>query len=545
MSKLLKKVVALLLAVALVAPGFGALAEGPQFFPMPGPGEGTRETGSLTVTRTIGTATPVSGVPIRIQQVTLNPGAAPTQENLADPVWVNANTTPVPDVPAQYRVTGANGVAEFLNLPLGIWLVQELGSTPASSPVGAVTSPITDANERFVDFLVGIPTWIPTIVEGEEDGGTWLYDVRVYPKSQVPRPEGSYKRDVEIIGNEIVWELGTNIPATVGSLTHMSVVDIMSPGLQFVPGSVVGRFTRPTDDSYSWEDATGELIPVEHFTVVGPTELAGVETRVDIVLTAAGRAHLASQGLLDGEGSVMFRLRSVATTTGVHGNRANWYFENEPPTEPCDPEEEDCDEYDFCFLFPTHPDCEYIDFCDEFPELCEESDPLLSLNVLKRNVAETPLAGADFRVYRQLTAAEVALPAAERPAGTINNGVEYVVPLRNAAGAIIEGTTGTDGTLNFGGAPMSSEDHNIWLRETQAPTGYRVIDEWMNVNVIREYARPSTDIVDVIVVNEPADGWNLPQTGGVGTIVLTVAGLTLVGGALVLFVGSKKEEDVA
>ena len=543
-----------MIAIALLVAAVPIAAEGPQVF-RPYPTNGP-EHGSITLTRILGDVGPlpinpprsrVEGAIVRIQQVVLNEGALPSLENLSDPEWVLDNTTPVEGALPQVGITGPNGEVTFNTLPLGIWLVEELATHLTN------TNPI--APERFFNpFLVGVPSWIPEIEDGVEVGGLWLYDVRVYPKSQIPRPEGSYKDEVEIAGNIITWEIGTRIPAAVGSLAHFSAVDMLSEGLSFVDGSVVGRFTMPGDVDGTWEEATGSFVEGD-FTVTRTGQ------RIDIYITEAGRDRLAEYGLLS-TGNVMFRLSTIMETEGTHENNANWFTRApEPPLDcipgedddcpwptsppPCDPEVEECDPdeiYDFCFLFPNHPDCidREIDFCDRFPELCATSRPGLSLEVLKKAI-DLPLPGAQFRVYRELAEGE------EAPEGVtvqITTTGARVIPLSNAAG-VLEGTTNADGILNFNRAPMTSVDHNIWLRETLAPAGFRYIDPWMVVQVTPAYARPETYIVDVIVYNEPIDGWRLPDTGGVGTLVLTTVGLALVGGALLLFISGKKDEEVA
>lgn len=44
-----------------------------------------------------------------------------------------------------------------------------------------------------------------------------------------------------------------------------------------------------------------------------------------------------------------------------------------------------------------------------------------------------------------------------------------------------------------------------------------------------------------ITLNEPG-GWELPSTGGTGTLVLTIIGLALIGCALILLVVRRKDE---
>jgi len=546
-----KKVTVLLLAVALLIPTLSALANpnNPQIFGPQGIDETTR--GTIIITRVAGDVGPlpiqapryvVAGVPIRVTLVTPDP-TNPT--NVAGATAVTGA-----DAYSRIVITDTDGEAEFNNLPLGVWLVEELAYVYVDGPlIGTdlletatrerIDNPI-HADEFFSDFLVGLPRWVDA--EGDADGN-WEFTVRAYPKSAIPEYEGNYKDLVEITGNVATWEVGHAIPNAVGSLIHFSVVDIMDSGLTFAGYETVhGRFTRLGDDSDSWEDGTGELIRDTHFTVT-PTG-----QRVDIYINEAGRTLLAEQGLLGEDGRVMFRYSASVTAPGVHGNRANWFLQEPPTTPPCDPEEEDCDLYDFCFLYPDHEYCEDVPpFCETYPELCETAT-FYNLEVLKINTADQNLQGAQFRMYRELTVAELELPAAERPAGTINNGTAYVVPLRTPANALIEGTTGTNGVTNFNGVPMSSEHHALWLRETVAPTGYRYINPWMPVVVATSHARPGvgdapTFIVDVTVLNEPYSGWNLPDTGGMGTVVLTVAGLALVGGALVLFLGGKKDEE--
>jgi len=560
MSKLFKKVAVLLLAVALLVPGLVPANANPNDF---GPPTGT---GSITVTRFAGenytvapdgTVSPVApghgvaGVPIRIQQVTFANGLVPTTANLLDADWMAANATFVGT--PQYGVTTApNGEVVFNNLPQGIWLVQELASATIAGEL--VTNPI-DSYYHFADFIVGIPRWVegtPAVGEpGDENyvpevPGEWNFHVRVYPKSGIPEYGGGYKNEVYFAGSIATWELGHRIPNAVASLPYFSAVDTLPSALTFITGSVEGRFTATGDtetiDSEDvvltdWDEVTGVLTAGTHFTV------SEIGNSVVIEITEAGRLYLAENGIL-GEGYVMFRLDTEITSAGTFTNEGSWIL-GTPPTE-CPVDDPDCDDDDR-IVMP----------CDPAVEDCNEgSISSFNLELLKLNIAQQRLAEAEFALYRELTEAELEAYDYDEtlPAGAINIGTDedpnYVVPLTRRVGTTdeqITGTTGADGTTRFGNAVMSSYSGvQLWLREVEAPTGYRVIDEWMAITVNTETAYEDTYVVHVTVFNEPeGDGWNLPETGGVGTVVLTVAGLALVGGALVLFLGGKKEEDVA
>ena len=587
MSKLLKNVTALLLAVAMIVPGLFASGNPLQNFP--DLGEEAPTVGSITVVRIAGdeyeltgpnddVVTPVppghfiQGVPIRIRQVILNDDAVPSTSNLTTPGWIEANTSYAPNSEWIYGVTGSNGEVTFPNLPLGIWRVQEIGThtvdadTITNLPAGTVVNNPVHPDNWFSEFLVGLPRFfqVECSDDADEDEVCWDFEfnVRVYPKSEVPTYEGTYKDLVHVEGNVATWEVAHRIPASVGTITHFSVTDILSENQTFLgANNVIGRFTRVTDvEEYpadsgdyvairDWDRVTGVLVrgtdyndPGTHFIV------ENVGQRVDIIITPAGRAFLAANGLVGADGgNVMFQLQSSIDEPGRHSNVSRWNVGEEPYCPIDDPE---CDDPD-PICPPTDPDCD---------EPCPADDPdcdsviveAFNLEVRKVNDADQSLDDAEFALYRELTDEEVEeLDLANLPSNVVNAGTTadpiWVIPLLDADGDHIVGTT-VNGITNFGGIPTNSYDFNIWLREVSPPEGYAIIDEWMAIDINEAHERPGyprTFIVDVVVLNVPEGGWQLPDTGGMGTIILTVVGLGLVGGSLVLFLGGKKEEEDA
>ena len=540
MSKILKRVAALLLAVALMLPGFSqALANPGNLSGHPAP----TERGSITIHLREGTESanhatggvPIANVPIRIVRVTLNtPNVPPTQAQMRDPLWIAANTTETSDY--FEMLTNTNGVAQFLNLPQGIWAVSQLDT------LNGVSNPIADINDRFVQFLVGIPTHIPGSTSGY-NGGPYRLDVVVFPKFAREILEDPEKEIIDFYGNVATWEFGVNIPTTIESAVHLSIVDILPSELRFRPGTVTGTFT--TAPAYT--ETRGTLTLGTHFTVA--TGTVGGREAIQISMTAAGFQHLADYGLL-GTGRLTFRFETGfsgdAADLGTIQNEGYWIFNPNPN-----------------YLFdvtnppacpPTHP---YYD-TNCIPGIpVEEEFVALALNILKLSVgARQPLAGAHFALYREARIGETGT------AFTIDGTVRHLIPVRDTSGAPtladrpMVGITDANGRLQFNGVNSSEVVGNrFWLRETQAPAGYRVINEWMQISVTPANTgdRDANNnilvgtgyVVPVNVYNELQGGWNLPATGGIGTIILTVVGLVLVGGALVLFVGSKKDEEVA
>jgi len=590
MSKnIFKRIAACLLAVALVVPGFMQAFANPANMSDHPLATDPNARGSITVhirTLTVpsddmpthlppgtplapGQGIPVEGVPTRLTRVSLtnfdpaNPATHPTAENLANPAWIAANTTPF--LPAHVYtaftdaagtvVFGVNGSGES-TLPQGIWLVEQLNAYDGrNNPI-----PVAD---RFDPFLVGIPTHM-----GEpSDYGNYRLDVEVWPKIDRERLTGTEKRPSSYFDNIITWEFGVNIPTSIGTAREFYVLDVLDPMLTFNgAANVTGRFSN-TATTFA------NLTLGTHFTVSHtPTNIAGQGMRnvVRIALTPAGISHIFNNGVLE-TGRLYFTMETTIEGSvddlGEIRNLAQWRYNPDVPWIPvCPPDHEyydlDCEPpyepYPYCPV--GDPDCYPI----------EGRLRTLGLNILKLSVADRQrLNGAVFHLYREVSAEE----AATISTAFLNTDVTpnvWMVPLRNADGSPMRGTTTGNGELQFNGIVSSENAGNLsemfWLHEYQAPTGFRFIDEWMPVrvevtrinyrNASNPYAlgtlsaaqqverdangRYINNIVHVNVYNERAGAWQLPQTGALETIILTVIGVSLLGSALVLKTVNKK-----
>ncbi len=145
------------------------------------------------------TVTPVGAV-----DLTTNAGwvqAASLVDNIAA-------AYPLLGAPITAPPTGADGRAVVSGLPVGLYLVRELGVRSASGAWDPSFS-------RAADFLVTIPLTDPTSRSG------WLYDVHVYPKnsrsgivkSVADGTAGSPGEDAAVAGQILTYTLTTDIPA--------------------------------------------------------------------------------------------------------------------------------------------------------------------------------------------------------------------------------------------------------------------------------------------------------------------------------------------
>ncbi|MEI3606076.1 SpaH/EbpB family LPXTG-anchored major pilin [Pseudogracilibacillus sp. SE30717A] len=107
--------------------------------------------------------------------------------------------------------------------------------------------------------------------------------------------------------------------------------------------------------------------------------------------------------------------------------------------------------------------------------------------------------------------------------------------LRTLDGKVVKsGTTNDDGVIDFGELDYGKYQ----LVETKAPEGYNKLRNPIDVIVDSDHSEQT------IKVDNYKFGWELPKTGGIGTILFTFVGLTLMGAAIYLFIRRRKG-DVA
>lgn len=140
------------------------------------------------------------------------------------------------------------------------------------------------------------------------------------------------------------------------------------------------------------------------------------------------------------------------------------------------------------------------------------------------------LANAKFDLYRTATQAEV------------NAGLAVIIPHTTVNGIKLEGDLVTDanGTATFAKYEANGTNYDYYLVETQAPSGYNILNNAAKVNFTDADVAATAGIYTVQVPNK--SGIQLPITGGTGTVIFAIIGITLMVGAVVLFVVSRKKE---
>lgn len=217
--------------------------------------------------------TPLQGVTFSIAQVdgidlTTNAGWTTAATLTVKDGKVTDGTTTFATSNTKSGATGLDGVVDFSQLPLGVYLVTE--GDPGANPIAISTPP----------FLVTVPL--------ATQKNTWLYDVNVYPKNSLTGVTKTVD-DAKAtgLGSEISWTVAAQIP-NVGegrSLNRFEIVDTLDARLGYAGASVAVT------------DRTGAPVTLSDgsFTVTAPA--TGAAGDLKVVFTEKGLAELQAKAL--------------------------------------------------------------------------------------------------------------------------------------------------------------------------------------------------------------------------------------------------------
>ena len=417
---------------------------------------------------------PLKGVTFTIERVTDIDLTKDTDwQKLGGLTPANVKEAPHTLGPATTVTTGEGGVATASDLPIGLYLVTE--TTVGDNHVTHKSEP----------FLVTIPLALTP--------NEWLYDVHAYPKNTVTEVTKAVDdTKAFVLGDTVTWTVDTQAPSLPEAvrLDDFRIVDTFDARLAYADAKV-------TVDGVEYAEGGDYTVAVEG-------------QKVTIAFTQAGRDKLRD---VQGKAvTVVFdtTVRSIdkAATDeelahGVIPNRAH-VFVNDPEDENGVSSKEVQTEWGALKVLKYAKDPEPV------PAI-ERMSVAAALRAGTGTAATKPLQGAQFEIY--------ALGEDGKRLDVNGDGTVDEKDALKDADDDTRFTTGADGTFLVS---LKAGDYEVV--EVVAPLGYKLDSTPHKVTVpVGGTEKP----VELRVPNTQIPPFELPLTGGLGTVLFVVGGLVL------------------
>ena len=417
-------------------------------------------------------------------------------------------------------VTAANGQVTFETSDRGIFLA-------VNTAIDVVLNPNLDTDELHPPFLVTLPFLWGGHCECPEDATEcdcdleyeWLCHVHAYTKTPyddlefikgddgfefVPAEDCDCTEPCDCMDLILNWYFGVEIIADMDDLRPVDCDCDINDVCVGTHEDIIIRITDRLDPRLSYIEDTSvvfvyvagnrEYMPAGYFTVTvedyaGPPE----QEIVRFLISQAGAEWIYANGEVGERFYVVF---STLATIEDEDDLGTIYNDGE-------------------LEFGNDRDAEIGE--NDRPSVTTYAIEILKVNV----VDETDLLeGAIFRLYHP-------------------DDIEDGIPVSGAIPVAVFAATDANGLARIYGIPAGT----WYLYEYAAPEGFRRITRAIQITLGEDVADDDY-IVEIIFPNER--GFDLPMTGGAGTIMFTIGGLVLIGGAvaLLMFAPKKKEKKV-
>ena len=345
-------------------------------------------------------------------------------------------------------------------------------------------------------------------------GDGWLYEVTVEPKNDVIG-EIEIDKDVIELGNNSAtvnageahtWIITASIPVDIADGKEYVITDKLDSRLTYVADSLKVKLENSVDNISEpavLTAGTDYTLTVENQTITIALTKAGMKKAGEVVTSGVIRVYFDT------------KINSTAGMGENIPNNAHLDYTNGV-------------NFDF-------------DADSDVPEVHTGGANLLKVN--GKDTTKT-LSGATFQVYRPATATEIALYNSTEVADDEKPAIEYIdgvsSPVILAAfydNAELDGEKVTSATSDENGKVViyGLAYGTYYLVETAAPEGFNLLTEAKEITID---ADSHTEAEVVTVLN--FSGFELPETGGIGTTIYTAMGTLMICAAGAYIILSKK-----
>ncbi len=462
--------------------------------------------------------------------------------------------------------TDVNGEATFSGLKEGnYWFVEgEYTQTPApgkGDPVKKISNSIA------VPFGITLAATNPeAIVVGDksyEAGTVYLKTIHAYPKNtigDVPVPEKTVdneynKHSLAEIGKEKTWFLQTPVPANVKDYDTWDIKDTFSKGLTYMSDDAKVYFKGKGGD----DTTKTELVKGTDYTITQPakgTKMDGTDTtsKLEIKLTQAGIDKL-GDNYTKAQGTDTTKLQPTLFIEVV--TKIN----DEAPIEQIIPNK-------FILNYKIKGEEKPHETPSDTPDVKTGGKRFVKVDADKK---ETKLEGAIFQLFDGDKAMKWSEELLTKNLANNNGGLLMMkkddgtfvqitdAKKADAVGKDIYLASNSNGQFEIVGLEYSkwtkttkegTEDitHSYKLTEVKAPDNYNLPNSADFAFTVDKDSYYKTENIssDLLMPADPLEIENkkleIPPVGGIGTLIFTVAGLAIMGGSVVAYKKSRKED---
>lgn len=423
--------------------------------------------------------------------------------------------------PADDQATGttdAKGEIKLENQAVGVYYVEELTTGTPKLADGTDVQGLVPAP----GFVVFLPMTNPQASQsGADDAQTrWNYDVHVYPKNTQSKTEKTVVDANKNVGDTVDYAITANIPSKTNNdkLDSFNIVDAYNSN-ELSDMAIKSVEIIKADGTVAEALATGFALGDET-EYKAPANGAidnstGTETvNVQRTISFSDLTRLEANRGLRVRVNLTAKLKEIGNGDGDVANRARSYGQigyGDGTTKPFDT-----------------PETKVVTY-------------LGKLLVNKTGDDGKALAGATFQLYRCTPGADGAAPTLINQGGDPQQG-------NKAAPLTVNGnnswTTNDKGLITIDGLHVtdiqnSTEtiDNSYCLVETKAPAGYELLTQPVIFNLAKTDRKENTVGDTTVTLSKQVDITNnksttpkLPATGGMGILIVVLAGLAIIGG---------------
>ncbi|MDR1805549.1 MAG: SpaH/EbpB family LPXTG-anchored major pilin [Clostridium sp.] len=495
------------------------------------------------------TAVPLNGVEFKLYKLTIPAGGTvPSDAVFPDPGYLFESYLN----PLVLRSDGIDYPLSFVTS------VTTAGGT-AGNPLGVATASnlaqgfylvVEQPNEKVVNpcapFVLAVPMT-------NADGDGWIQDVHVYPKNEDVSLHKQNNKTVVDLGDTVTWTVTSSVPTDVAAFSKFDIVDPLDEALDFnltaLPNSAILKLEGLQAES----DASGTPIDPALYDVT-------LESVQDLPTPAGAHTEHRKTLRVSFKKSGSFTLPSGESAPAVPGILANYKFIR--MTFVTTVNEKILNRADYTVWNGAKIELTNR-YGQEKERISEEQAVHTAKIIINKIDANTGIGanvnGAQFKLATSEANANNGhyihvVREGNSPTGAIIRVCDYGESGYNDVGMTdwVETASGGTATLPaiavFAGLQDYTESSvegdktylSYWIVETQAPGGYNLLSAPVKLSFTADSKVAEVNHTIECVVKNTTD-FELPNTGGIGTILFTAGGILLLGAAVALVVIALKK----